>query len=60
MVEVSRDLLRSSGPNTLLKQGHLEMVAQDRVQMASEDLQGLRLHNTSEQPVPVLKHPHNK
>ena len=40
MVEVGRDLWRSSGPNPLLKQGHLEPVAQDHVQMAFEYLQG--------------------
>lgn len=33
MVEVGRDLYRSSGPNPLLKQGHLKPVAQDHVQM---------------------------
>lgn len=32
MVEVVRDLWRSSGPPPLLKQGHLEEVAQDLVQ----------------------------
>ena len=34
MVEVGRDLWRSSGPTPLLKHGHLEPVAQDYVQMA--------------------------
>jgi len=38
MVEVGRDLYRSSGPTPLLKQGHLDLVAQDHVQMAFEDL----------------------
>ena len=33
MVEVGRDLWRSSGPTSLLKQGHLELVVQDQVQM---------------------------
>jgi len=36
MVEVGRDLWRSSGPIPLLKQGHLEPVAQDCVQKAFE------------------------
>ena len=44
MVEVGRDLWnssgRSSGPTPLLKHGHLEPVAQDCVQVASEYLQG--------------------
>ena len=30
---MGRDLWRSSGPTPLLKQGHLEPVAQDHVQM---------------------------
>lgn len=42
MVEVG---LSSSGPASLLKQGHPDPVAQDRVQMALEYLQGGRLHN---------------
>lgn len=32
MVEVERDLRRSSGPTSLLKQGHLEQVTEDHVQ----------------------------
>jgi len=31
MIEVERDLCRSSGPNPLLKHGHLELAAQDHV-----------------------------
>ena len=58
MVEVGRDLRRSSGPTTLLKQGHLDPVAQDHVQAASEYLQGWSLQNLSGQPVVVLSHPH--
>lgn len=42
---------------TLLKQGHLEPVAQDDVQTASECVQRWRLHHPSEQPVPVLSQP---
>jgi len=59
MVEVGSDLWRSSCPALLLKQGHLEQVAHDHVQMAFEYLQRWRLHNLSEQPVPVLGHPHH-
>jgi len=44
----------------LLKQGHLELLAQDHVQVASEYLQGWRLQRLSGQPVPVLGHPHNE
>ena len=60
LVEVGQDLWTSSGPTPLLRQGHLEPVAQDRVQVAFEYLQGGRLHNLSGQPVPVLSHPHSK
>lgn len=60
MVEVGRDLWRSSCPALLLKQGHLEPVAQDHVQMAFEYLQGWRLDNFSGQPVPVLGHPYSE
>uniref|UniRef100_A0A8B9Q4U4 Transmembrane protein 19 n=1 Tax=Apteryx owenii TaxID=8824 RepID=A0A8B9Q4U4_APTOW len=59
-VEFGRDLWRSSSPTLLLKQGHLEHVAQDPVQVGFEYLQGWRLHNLSGQPVPVLCHPHSK
>jgi len=41
----------------LLKQGHLELIAQDHVQVAFECLQGQRLHIISGQPVLVLSHP---
>ena len=58
IVEVGRDLWRSSGPTTLLKQGHLEQVVQDCVQTAFEYLQGL--HHLSGQPVPVLSLPHSE
>lgn len=60
MAESGRDLWRSSCPTTLLKQGHLEPLAQDPVYMAFEDLQGQRLHISSGQPVPVLGHLYNK
>ena len=55
MAETGKDLWRTSGPNLLLKQ-----VAQDRVQMAFEYLQGGRLHNLPGQLVPVLSHPHRE
>jgi len=60
MVDIGRDLWRSFGPTALLKQGHLEQVAQDHVQMAFEYLQAGRIHNLPGQPLPVLGHPHNK
>jgi len=59
MVEVGEDLWRSSAPTPLCKQGHLEPVVQDRVQMAFENLQRWRLHNLFGQPVPLLGHPHS-
>ncbi|KFV81554.1 Y-box-binding protein 3, partial [Struthio camelus australis] len=58
MVEVGRDLWRSSSPTSLLQQGPLEHIAQDRVQAGFEYLQRRRLHHLSGQPVPVLCHPH--
>jgi len=54
MVEVDRDLLRLSCSTLLLKKGHLEQTAHDRVQMAFEYLQGGRVCNLPGQPVPVL------
>lgn len=49
-----------SHPITQLKQGHLGPVAQDHIQVAFVYFQGWRLHNLSEQPVPVLIHPHSE
>ena len=60
MVDVGRDLQRSSGPIPLLKQGHLEPVAQECDQMASEHLQGWRPHNLLGQPVPALSQPYSE
>jgi len=60
MVGVARDLWRSSSPTTLLKQFHLEQVAQDLVQVGFEYLQRRRLHNPSGQPVPVHCRPQCK
>lgn len=47
MVEVGRDVQRSSAPTSLLRQGHLDQVAQDCVHTVAEYLQGWRLHNLS-------------
>ena len=47
MVEVGRDLLRSSSPTPLHKQGQPEHVAQDRVQLGCEYLQGWSLYSLS-------------
>lgn len=54
------DIWRSSGPIPLLKQGHLQQVAQDHVQMNFEDLQPGILRNLTRQPVLVLSHLHSK
>ena len=59
MLEVKRDLWRSSGQHRLLKQDHLQPISQDHVQMAFEYLQGWRHHNFFGQPLPVLGHPHS-
>jgi len=45
MVGVGRDLCGSSSPTPLPKQGHLQQVAQDLVQVGFEYLQRGRLHN---------------
>ena len=47
MFEVERDLWRSFGPTPLLKQGHLELVAQGHVESVSEHLQGWKLPSLS-------------
>lgn len=60
MFETGRNLWRSSGPTPFIKQGHLELVSQDHVQMAVEYLQGGRFHHLSGQPVTVLSHLHSK
>jgi len=57
MVEVGTGLWRSSGPTPLLKQGRIELVAQEHVQSAFEYRQERRLHNLAGQPVPVFGHP---
>lgn len=48
MAEIGRDLWRSSGPTPLLKQGHIQLVAQDHTQTGFEYTQEeytQRLHN---------------
>lgn len=55
MVEVGSDLWKSPGPISLLKQDHLEPVAQ-----ALEYIQGQRFYNLPAQPVSVLHHTHSK
>lgn len=45
-------------PNCMLKQGNLEPVAKDHVQMAFECFQGWGLPNNPGQHVPVLGHLH--
>lgn len=57
MIEVGRDSWKSPQPPPLLKQGHLEPPAHDRVQTVFEDLQGFRLHSIPGHPVPVPIHP---
>jgi len=55
-----RDLYVSSSPTPLLKQGHLQQAAQDRMQVGLEYLQRRKLHNLPGQPVPVLRHPQHE
>jgi len=59
-VEIGRDHCRSSGPTDLLKRDHLQLVAQDHIQAAFEQLQGWRLHNRSGQSMTVLGHSHSE
>ncbi|GAB0189385.1 hypothetical protein GRJ2_001403800 [Grus japonensis] len=55
MVGVGRDVWRSSSPTPLLKQDHLEHVAQRIcIQVGFEYLQRRSLHNLSGHPPPVL------
>lgn len=60
MVGVGRNLWRLSSPAALLKQAHLEQVAQGCVQTGFVSLQRKRLHNLFVQPAPVLCHPQCK
>lgn len=57
MAEVGKDLWRSSVPTPLLEQGHLQLLAQGRLQAAVEGLQGGRPQDHSG---PVPHHPHSK
>jgi len=50
MFGVGRDVCGSSSPTPLLKQGHLEQVAQDLVEGGFQYLQRRRTHNISGQP----------
>lgn len=45
--EVGTDLWRSPDPNPLLKQGHLDQVAQHLVYLSFDYLQGRELYNLS-------------
>lgn len=60
MFAVGRDLWRSSHANPLLRQGHLQPVAQNHIQMAFQYVQGWRLHILHEQPMAVLGPPHSE
>lgn len=61
MVEAGRvNLWRSSGPTSQPKQGYLQPVAQDHVQLALEYVHGWGLYNLPGQAVPALGHPHSK
>jgi len=55
MLGVGRDLCGLSGPPSLLRQGHLQEVAQDHIQVGLDCIQRRRFHNLSGQPVPVLR-----
>lgn len=57
MVKVGRDLWRSFSPLLLLRQGNLELVAQDHEQIFTY-FQGERFYYLSGEPVPVPDHPH--
>jgi len=60
MVGVGRDLWGSPSPTLLPKQGLLEQVAQELVQVGFEYLQRRRIHNLSGQPAPVLCYPQSE
>lgn len=50
---------RASGTTCYSEQGHLQQVAQDKVQVSLEYLKGWRLHNLSGQSFPVFSYPHS-
>lgn len=57
---IGRDFWRLSSPDPLLKQVHLELVAQTPIQENFEHRQRRRFDNLSAQPLPVLCHPHSR
>jgi len=57
MVEVGKDLWRSSCPAACSVWGKVEQVAHVCVQSSPENLQKWRLNNLSGQPAPVFNHP---
>lgn len=59
MAEVVRDLLRSFYP-AYSKQGHLELIDHDCVQLAFACLQGWELHSLSGQSAWAFDHPHSQ
>lgn len=60
VVGVARNLQRLSVWIPLLRQGQLELVAQDHVQLSYKCLQGWRLHNPSGQSISMFEHLHNR
>lgn len=61
MVESGKDLWRSPGPTTLLRQSHIAAVGKNCVQVSSEPPQGWWLHNLLGQPwVLVFGHPQSE
>lgn len=62
MVEAGRDVLRSSSPAPLLKQGQIELVAQDsgKILSISKDGESTVSMPRNGQPIPVFDHSHHK
>jgi len=58
LAKAGSNILRTSLPTHLLKEGHLLQATQDHIQTAFEYLQGI--HYLTGQPVPLLNHPHSK
>jgi len=54
MVEAGKDRLNSFNPNSCFKQGHLDHIAQDHIQVGFEYLQERWVHSLSRHLVPVL------
>lgn len=59
-VDIGKDVWISLGPSFQLRLGHLELLAQDCVQMTFKYFQGWKLHSFSGQCMPVLSHLHSK